>query len=101
MKVFYCYIVLLLSKYCYHENALAIVLFWETNHTPSNLWSQGFGLSAFPVCMIIVMYPAVGFKGVAYSKAALQYKTSAAKSSGILFIFVMGQLTILTPYIIH
>ena len=46
--------------------------------------------------MLIVVYPAVGFKGVANPKAALQSKASAAKSSGISFIFIMGQLTILT-----
>ena len=50
----------------------------ETNHTPSNIRSQGFESSATPAFIFVVVYSAVGLTGVANPKAALQSKASSA-----------------------
>ena len=50
----------------------------ETNHTPSNLRSQWLESSATPAFIVVVVYSAVRFTGVANPKAALQSKASSA-----------------------
>ena len=52
----------------------------ETNHTPSNLRSQWLESSATPAFIVVVVYSAVRFTGVANPKAALQSKASSAAS---------------------
>ena len=53
----------------------------ETNHTPSNLRSQGgFESSATPAFIFVVVYSDAGFTGIVNPKAALQSKASSAAS---------------------